>query len=311
MYLVTGGAGFIGSHLVERLVSGGQRVRVIDNFVTGKRQNLNHHVEKIELVEGDILDLPTVRKAMKGIRYVFHQAALRSVPLSVDDPLSTNEVNSQGTLNILVAARDAGVKRVIYASSSSVYGDSPELPKNEQQACFPISPYAVSKLAGENYSVVFNKVYGLETISLRYFNVFGPRQDPASPYAAVIPRFITRALKGQALELHGDGLQSRDFTYVDDVVEANVLSSRSERCEGKVFNIACGKAYSLLDLIALLEKLLGKALEINYMSARSGDVRHTLADITRASRQIGYHPCTTFEKGLVQTIAYLEEKADE
>lgn len=310
MYLVTGGAGFIGSHLVERLVRDGEEVRVIDNFVTGKRQNLNHQVRKIELVEGDILDLATVRKAMKGIRYVFHQAALRSVPLSVDDPLSTNEVNSQGTLNILLAARDEGVKRVIYASSSSVYGNSPELPKNEQQACFPISPYAVSKLAGENYSLVFNKVYGLETISLRYFNVFGPRQDPASPYAAVIPRFISRALSGQALEVHGDGLQSRDFTYIDDVVEANILSSRAERCEGKVFNIACGEAHSLLDLIALLEKLLGKTLRIDYTPARSGDVRHTLADITRAGRQIGYHPMTTFEEGLVQTITYFKGKTD-
>jgi len=308
MYLVTGGAGFIGSHLVGRLVKDGNQVRVIDNFITGKRQNLNNLAGKIELVECDILDLSKVRKAMEGVQYVFHQAALRSVPLSVDDPLSTNEVNSQGTLNVLMAARDEGVKRVIYASSSSVYGDAPELPKNERQACSPISPYAVSKLAGENYCIVFNRVYGLETISLRYFNVFGPRQDPESPYAAVIPRFISRALTGQPLELHGDGLQSRDFTYIDDVVEANVLSAQAEGCGGKVFNIACGKAHSLLDLIGLLEKLLGKSLNFVHTESRVGDVRRTLADITRASRHLDYHPSTTFEEGIVRTLDYIRGK---
>lgn len=308
MYLVTGGAGFIGSHLVERLVKEGEEVRVLDNFVTGKRENLSHYIEKIDLMEGDILDLEEVSRAMKGIRYVFHQAALRSVPLSVDNPLPTNEVNTQGTLNILVAARDAGVKRVIYASSSSVYGDSPGLPKSEEQPCAPLSPYAVSKLAGENYCVVFTKVYGLETISLRYFNVFGPRQDPESRYAAVIPKFISQALNGRPLEVHGDGLQSRDFTYIDDVVEANLLSARAAQCGDGVFNIAQGEAHSLLDLVALLEKLLGRTVEIVHTPVRPGDVRRTLADISRAELQLGYHSSTTFERGIVQAIHYMKGK---
>ncbi len=306
MYLVTGGAGFIGSHIVERLVKEGEPVRIIDNFVTGKRENLGHFIDKVDLVEGDILDLNKVRTAMKGIGNVFHQAALRSVPLSVDNPLPTNEVNTQGTLNILVAARDAGVKRVVYASSSSVYGDSPVLPKCEDQPCVPQSPYAVSKLAGENYCTVFAKVYGLETISLRYFNVFGPRQDPDSPYAAVIPRFISQALSGRPLEVHGDGRQSRDFTYIEDVVEANLLSVRAALCGDGVFNIAQGTAHSLLDIITLLEQLIGKKLEIVHTPPRRGDVRRTLADIGRANLQLGYHPATTFEKGIVQAINYVK-----
>jgi len=296
MYLVTGGAGFIGSHIVERLLKDGKQVRVIDNFVTGKRENLNGHIAKLELVEGDILDLELVRKAVEGIEVIFHQAALRSVPLSVDNPLATNEVNTQGTLNILLAARDSGVKRVVYASSSSVYGDSPRLPKTEDQATAPISPYAVSKLAGENYCSVFTKVYGLETISLRYFNVFGPRQDPRSQYAAVIPKFISRALKGKPLEVHGDGLQSRDFTYIDDVVQANLLAAAAEKGVGEAFNVAKGKAYSLLDLIAALSRILGKNLQWVHTPSRQGDVRHTLADISKARRVLGYKVHTEFEQ---------------
>jgi len=307
MYLVTGGAGFIGSHIVERLLKDGKQVRVIDNFVTGKRENLNGHIAKLELVEGDILDLELVRKAVEGIEVIFHQAALRSVPLSVDNPLATNEVNTQGTLNILLAARDSGVKRVVYASSSSVYGDSPRLPKTEDQATAPISPYAVSKLAGENYCSVFTKVYGLETISLRYFNVFGPRQDPRSQYAAVIPKFISRALKGKPLEVHGDGLQSRDFTYIDDVVQANLLAAAAEKGVGEAFNVAKGKAYSLLDLIAALSRILGKNLQWVHTPSRQGDVRHTLADISKARRVLGYKVHTEFEQGLYQTYRHLNE----
>jgi len=307
MYLVTGGAGFIGSHIVERLLKDGKQVRVIDNFVTGKRENLNGHIAKLELVEGDILDLELVRKAVEGIEVIFHQAALRSVPLSVDNPLATNEVNTQGTLNILLAARDSGVKRVVYASSSSVYGDSPRLPKTEDQATAPISPYAVSKLAGENYCSVFTKVYGLETISLRYFNVFGPRQDPRSQYAAVIPKFISRALKGKPLEVHGDGLQSRDFTYIDDVVQANLLAAALEKGFGEAFNVAKGKAYSLLDLIAALSRILGKNLQWVHTPSRQGDVRHTLADISKARRVLGYKVHTEFEQGLYQTYRHLNE----
>ena len=307
MYLVTGGAGFIGSHIVERLLKDGKQVRVIDNFVTGKRENLNGHIAKLELVEGDILNLELVRKAVEGIEVIFHQAALRSVPLSVDNPLATNEVNTQGTLNILLAARDSGVKRVVYASSSSVYGDSPRLPKTEDQATAPISPYAVSKLAGENYCSVFTKVYGLETISLRYFNVFGPRQDPRSQYAAVIPKFISRALKGKPLEVHGDGLQSRDFTYIDDVVQANLLAAAAEKGVGEAFNVAKGKAYSLLDLIAALSRILGKNLQWVHTPGRQGDVRHTLADISKARRVLGYKVHTEFEQGLYQTYRHLNE----
>jgi nucleoside-diphosphate-sugar epimerase len=306
MLLVTGGAGFIGSHLVERLVRDGKKVRVMDNFVTGKRENLKN-IEKIDLVEGDILDLEMVRKAVDGVEVVFHQAALRSVPLSVDDPLPSNDVNIRGTLNILLASRDAGIKRVVYASSSSVYGDSFRLPKTEDQACAPISPYAVSKLAAENYCSVFTKVYGLETISLRYFNVFGPRQDPRSQYAAVIPKFISRALKGKPLEVHGDGLQSRDFTYIDDVVQANVLAAAAEKGAGEMFNVACGKAYSILDLIASLSRILGKDLRWVHTPSRHGDVRHTLADISKARKMLGYKVQAEFEQGLNETYRYLSE----
>ena len=308
MYLVTGGAGFIGSHLVERLLKEGKRVRVIDNFVTGKRDNLNGHMDKIELLEGDILDLEFVRKAVKGIEVVFHQAALRSVPLSVDHPLQTNEVNSQGTLNILVASRDAGVTRVVYASSSSVYGDSPQLPKIEDQTPAPISPYAVSKLAAENYCAVFTRVYGLETISLRYFNVFGPRQDPESQYAAVIPRFISLALKGEPLEVHGDGLQSRDFTYIDNVVEANLLAATTQTGIGEAFNVATGNTYSILDLISTLSRILGKDLRWTHTPSRPGDVRHTLADTRKAQRLLGYRALTAFEKGLHETCLHFSNQ---
>jgi nucleoside-diphosphate-sugar epimerase len=242
---------------------------------------------------------------MNGVDIVIHQAALRSVPLSVDNPLPTNDVNITGTLNVLVAAREARVKRVVYASSSSVYGDSPILPKQEDQACRPMSPYAVSKLAAENYCVAFNKVYGLDTVSLRYFNVFGPRQDPESQYAAVIPKFITRAMRNEPLEVHGDGLQSRDFTYIDDVVNANLLAAKAGQLDERVFNIAQNRAHTLVDLIAVIEKHLGKKTTIVYASARAGDVRHTLADISRATRCLGYAPKTNFDNGIKATVKSL------
>ncbi len=244
LYLVTGGAGFIGSNIVERLVRQGERVRVLDNLSTGKRENLVSWLDRLELIEGDIRDVETVHGAMAGVDYVLHQAALPSVPRSVADPLASHQVNATGTLNVLPAARDAGVKRLVYASSSSVYGDSPTLPKQEEMPTNPISPYAVSKLAGENYCRVFFRVYGLETVCLRYFNVFGPRQDPTSQYAAVIPRFITAMLDGRRPVIYGDGRQSRDFTYIENVVEANLLACQAKDVAGEVLNIACGESFS-------------------------------------------------------------------
>ncbi len=242
MYLVTGGAGFIGSHIVERLVGMGESVRVLDNFSSGGLENLRNLMDKIDLVFGDLLDQAVVQKAMEGVDVVFHEAALRSVPFSVENPALVNRVNVEGTVNVLIAARDAGVRRVVYASSSSAYGNTKVLPKSEQQLPSPVSPYAVSKLTGEYYSKVFTELYGLETVSLRYFNVFGPRQDPTSQYASVIPRFIRWANRGDPLEVHGDGLQSRDFTYIDNVVSANLLAAHSLEGIGGVFNVGQGKA---------------------------------------------------------------------
>ncbi|HUI26295.1 MAG TPA: SDR family oxidoreductase, partial [Candidatus Kryptonia bacterium] len=277
MYLVTGGAGFIGASLAEALVARGDRVRIFDNFSTGSRDNLTGFEDRVEIVEGDVRDLAAVRRAMAGVTYVSHQAALRSVPRSVDDPLSSDDVNTHGTLHVLVAAREAKVRRVVYASSSSAYGDSELLPKVEDQTPQPISPYAVSKLAGEQYCRVFAKIYGLETVALRYFNVFGPKQSPESKYAAVVPLFIRAALHNEPLEIHGDGEQSRDFTYIDNVVQANLRSCRAPGVGGEVFNIACNARYSVLDIAHCIEKLLGRAVKIEHTPPRSGDVRHTQA----------------------------------
>jgi len=304
MYLVTGGAGFIGSHIVQKLAAMGERARVLDNLSFGKEENLHGLEDKVELLCGDLLDQGTVRKAMDGVEVVFHQAALRSVPFSVENPSLVNRVNVEGTVNVLVAARDAGVKRVVYASSSSVYGSNIELPKSEQQLPSPISPYAVSKLAGEYYCRVFSELYGLETVSLRYFNVYGPRQDPASQYAAVVPRFIHWALQGKPLEVHGDGLQSRDFTYIDNVVSANLLAARCQDGIGKAFNVGQGDAHSLLDLIGLIRKILGIELQLLHTTSRAGDVRHTLADISQAKRCLGYLPKVSFEEGIARTVEY-------
>ena len=304
MYLVTGGAGFIGSHLVEKLVAIGERVRIIDNLSSGKHANMAGFEGKIELIVGDLLDYAAVCKAMEGVQVVFHQAALRSVPFSVENPTLVNRVNVEGTLNVLTAARDARVKRVVYASSSSVYGKGTMLPKSEHETLSPISPYAVSKLTGEYYCRVFSELYGLETIGLRYFNVYGPRQDPSSQYSAVIPRFISWALQGEPLEVHGDGLQSRDFTYIDNVVAANLQAAHSQLGIGGAFNVGQGKAHTLLDLIDLLEEIVGTKLHLLHTAGRAGDVRYTRADISESQRCLGYRPQISFEEGLVRTVEY-------
>jgi UDP-glucose 4-epimerase len=312
LVLVTGGAGFIGSHLTERLLGEGNRVRVLDDFSTGSLTNLpfaERHSDALDIVRGDIRDLARVERCTAGVAMVFHQAAMRSVPRSVQDPLGANEHNVVGTLNILEAARRAGIRRVVYASSSSVYGDRPELPKREDQPPAPISPYAVSKAAGEQYAAVWSRLYGVETVGLRYFNVFGPRQDPRSEYAAVIPRFILWGLRGEPLEVHGDGTQSRDFTYIDNVVEANLRAARAEGLGGQVFNVGCGTRVSLLAIISELETLLGQRLERRHTPSRPGDVAHTLADIDRAKRLLGYTPLVEFGDGLRKTLHYFRENA--
>ena len=307
MYLITGGAGFIGSHIGEKLVAMGERVRVLDNFSSGKRANLAGLEDKIEIVCGDILDLELVRKAADRVQVVFHQAALRSVPFSVENPTLVNKVNVEGTLNVLTAARDAGIKRVVYASSSSAYGRGSIQPKKETDTPGPISPYAVSKLAGEYYCKVFSELYGLETVSLRYFNVFGPRQDANSQYAAVIPRFIQWALEGSPLEVHGDGLQSRDFTYIDNVVAANLQAAQTQLGIGGTFNVGQGETHTLLDLAASIEKNLGTKLQRSHMAARAGDVRYTQADISESKRCLGYSPEVSFEEGLAKTVEFFRE----
>lgn len=312
MYLVTGGAGFIGSNLVQALLAAGRRVRVLDNFLTGKRENLaglaEAHGDAYELVEGDLRDIAVTRRAVEGAEYVLHQGALPSVPRSVADPILSNEINVGGTLSLLVAARDAGVKRVVYAASSSAYGDTPELPKRESMAANPKSPYAVQKLTGERYMRIFHEVYGLETISLRYFNVFGPKQDPSSTYAAVIPRFITAVLSGESPTIYGDGLQTRDFTYIENVVRANILACDAPReaC-GKVINIACEERISLLDVLEVLYGLAGRRLSPRFEPARAGDVRDSLADISLAKDLLGYKPSVSFSEGLSRTFTYFHE----
>ena len=305
--LVTGGAGFIGSHVAERLLKDGLRVRVLDNFSTGRRENLafaSGAGERLEVIDGDLRDLATVERAVQGADVIYHQAAMRSVPRSVNDPLGANENNVTGTLHLLEAARRHGVKRVVFASSSSVYGENPELPKREDQTLAPISPYAVSKAANEQYARVWTRLYGLETVGLRYFNVFGPRQDPKSEYAAVVPRFILWGLRGEPLEVHGDGHQSRDFTYIDNVVEANILAGQAPDANGEAFNVGCGDRISLLDMIAMLESLLGRKLERRHAPNRGGDVAHTLADVSKAKRLMGYTPQVDFAEGFRRTVEH-------
>ena len=307
LYVVTGGAGFIGSNIVDALLGRGHRVRVFDDFSTGRRENLAG-ARGAEVIEGDLRDAATVARAVAGADGVFHEAALRSVPRSVDDPLSSNEVNVTGTLNLLMACRAAKVRRVVYASSSSCYGDDPTLPKVETLPTRPVSPYAVSKLAAEHYCGVFAKLYGVETVSLRYFNVFGPRQNPESKYSAVIPRFLDQALQGIPLEVHGDGEQSRDFSYIDNVVDGNLRAMETPGVSGEVFNIACGSRHSLLAIAAAIEKFLGRKVARQHVGSRPGDVRHTQADISKAERLLGYRPLVDFDDGMQRTCAYFVER---
>lgn len=310
-YLVTGGAGFIGSNIVEALLRQGDSVVVLDDFSTGRRSNLEgalsaraHGAPAPDIIEGDIRDVPTVRRAVRGVTHVMHQAALPSVQRSVEDPKSSHEVNATGTLNLLVAARDAGVKRFVYASSSSVYGDSPVLPKVESMPTAPLSPYAVSKLAGENYCRIFHGLYGLKTIALRYFNVFGPRQDPKSQYAAVVPNFLNAVTSSKPPTVFGDGLQSRDFTYIANVVDANLKACGApDSAAGRAYNIACGERVTLLQLLQILERLTGSAVRPVHDRPRQGDVRDSLADIQEARRHLGFEPRISLEEGLRRTLA--------
>ena len=310
LFLVTGGAGFIGSSLARGLIARGDRVRVIDNFSSGRRQNLEGlSPSDLELIEGDILDPAQLARAAEGVSVIFHEAAIPSVPRSVDDPEPTNAVNVTGTLNVLQAARRAGVKRVVYAASSSAYGDTPTLPKIETMPTVPLSPYAVSKLAGELYCQTFHHVYGLETVALRYFNVFGPRQDPQSQYAAVIPRFVTAGLSREAAIVHGDGEQSRDFCFIDNVVSANLLAADAPDAPGHVFNIACGEAVTLNQVLDLLETILDRRIDRRHEPARAGDVKHSLADIQAARSVLGYQAAVSFTEGLRRTVRWFDGSA--
>jgi nucleoside-diphosphate-sugar epimerase len=308
--LVTGGAGFIGSNLTEALLKQGHWVWVLDNFSTGKRENLVFDKEypSLEIIDGDIRDLAICRKVMKDIEVVFHQAALPSVQRSVEDPLISNSVNVEGTLNILLSSRDTGVKRLIYASSSSIYGDTPTLPKQEEMPPNPLSPYALQKYIGEHYCRLFFQLYGLETVSLRYFNVFGPKQDPNSIYSAVIPRFIDALLEGHPPIIFGDGEQSRDFTYIDNVIQANLLAMHVDRLNGEPINIACGKRTSLNQLLATLYDIFGTKVSPIYQEPRKGDVRHSLADIRKGKQILNYEPNVGIEAGLKKTVEYFKEQ---
>jgi nucleoside-diphosphate-sugar epimerase len=306
-FLVTGGAGFIGSNICTKLISQGCFVRVIDNLLTGKKSNLAAISDKIEFIEADMGNPDAARAAMKGIDVVLHQGALPSVPRSVDDPALTHRHCVDATFALLLAARDAKVKRFVYAASSSAYGDTPILPKVETMPVNPLSPYAAAKLMGEYYCSVFYKVYGLQTISLRYFNVFGPHQDPTSQYAAAIPAFVTSILKDKQPTVYGDGKQSRDFTYVDNVVEANLLAARTTQTKGEVVNIACGEVVTVNEIIDTINRLLGKKIRPIYEPVRPGDVKHSLADITVAKKLLGFKPVVLFKEGLAKAIEWYRE----
>ncbi len=318
LYLVTGGGGFIGSALVRRLLERGDAVRVVDNFATGERRNLEAVRDRIDLRETDIADLDALRPAFAGVDYVLHQAALRSVPRSIDNPLASNHTNIDGTLNVLVAARDAGVRRVVYAGSSTAYGDSPTLPKVETMPVAPISPYGVSKLAAEMYCGVFHRVYGLETVTLRYFSVFGPRADPGSPYSGVLALFIKALLEGRQPTIFGDGEQSRDFTYVDNVVDANLLARTAPDAPGRVINVATSVRQTLNHSYRLLAGIIGTsmsgasiaAIKPVYEPARPGHILHSLADITQAREVLGFEPRVSFEQGLRLTVDWYRENFD-
>lgn len=301
-YLVTGGAGFIGSHIAEELMERGHKVRIVDNFLTGKRENIASFLDKIELIKGDIRDFNLCKRASDGVDFVLHQAALPSVPRSIEDPLTTNEINVKGTLNLLLASRDAGVKKFVFASSSSVYGDDQRLPKKEGEKGAPLSPYAISKLVGEMYCRVFSQLYSLSTVCLRYFNIFGPRQDPYSQYSAVIPNFINKMVKGESPTIFGDGEQSRDFTYVANVVEANKLAVEAKDVSGEILNIACGERTTVNSLVIEINQILKKDIKAIYDKLRPGDVMHSYADISEAENVLKYKPLVSFTEGLKRTI---------
>lgn len=306
-YLVTGGAGFIGSHLVHRFLEDGHSVRVLDNLSTGRKARLDDVISQIEFIEGDLCSETDCTRAVSEIDVVFHEAALPSVPRSVEDPVAFHTNNIDGTFRLLLAARDAGCRRVVYAASSSAYGDQPELPKHERMLPRPESPYALNKLTGEHYASVFYKSYGLQTISLRYFNVFGPQQDPASEYAAAIPAFFRELLSGRQPVVYGDGLQTRDFTYIDNVVLANRLAAEAPHTHGECVNIATGESISINDVIATINRLLGTTIEPRYEPVRAGDVKHSLADIQLAKELIGYQPTVHFEDGLRRSLDWYRQ----
>lgn len=310
LYLITGIAGFIGSSLARELLRRSQRIRGVDNFSTGKRENLSQILGDIDFGEADILDLDAMRLACSGVDYVLHQAAIPSVPKSVLDPVGSNRANVDGTVNVLIAARDAKVKRVVYAASSSAYGDTPTLPKRENMTPDPISPYAVAKLASEHYMTSFYRCYGLETVSLRYFNIFGPRQDPSSPYSGVLAKFITQMLSGQQPTIFGDGEQSRDFTYIDNAVQANLLACQAPAAQaaGKVFNVASGRRVTLNRTFKLLQELTCYSGSAIHSPERSGDIKHSLADISLAEKHLGYKPEVDFEEGLLRTVKWYREQ---
>jgi len=310
-YLVTGAAGFIGSSLVRALLERGEQVRGVDNFSTGRRENLAEVLHRIDFREADILDLEAMHRACAGVDYVLHEAAIPSVPKSVLDPLASNRANVDGTVNVLVAARDAKVKRVVYAGSSSAYGDTPTLPKHEAMIPNPISPYAVAKLASELYMASFYRCYGLETVSLRYFNIFGPRQDPSSPYSGVLARFSLQMLRGEQPTIFGDGTTSRDFTYIDNAVSANLLActAPAAKCAGRVFNCATSQRTTLNQIFDALKKLTGYQGSVKYGPDRSGDIKHSLADITQAQKHLGYKVLVNFEDGLRPTVEWYKNQA--
>lgn len=307
LYVVTGGAGFIGSHMVEELSRRGERIRVVDSLITGHRRNLSH-ITDLEFVEGDLADIDVARRGMAGADYVLHQAAIPSVPRSVDDPITSNRANIDATLNVLVAARDAGVKRVVYAASSSAYGDSPTLPKHEEMATAPLSPYALQKLVGEQYMQMFTSLYGLETVSIRYFNVFGPRQDPSSPYSGVISLFITALLAGKQPIIYGDGEQTRDFTYVANSVHGVLKACVAPNVAGQVINVATAERISLNHLFRTLRDIIGpETIEPIYKPGRAGDVRDSLADLTKARTLLEYEPIVDLTEGLRRTVEWYKE----
>jgi UDP-glucose 4-epimerase len=307
-YLVTGGAGFIGSHIAEELVAKGFFVRILDNFLTGKEENIAPFLDDVELVRGDIRDLALCREAVRDVNYVLHQAALPSVPCSVEDPLLTNAINIEGTLNILLASKEASVKKVVFASSSSIYGDDERLPKQEGFEGKPLSPYAITKLAGEKYCQVFSQIYKLPTICLRYFNVFGPRQDPFSQYAAVVPNFITRLLRDDAPIIYGNGEQSRDFTYVANVVDANLQATHASDVSGQTLNLGTGVQTSVNDLAKTLMELVKKDIKPKHEEERPGDVKHSFADISSARALLDYTPRVSLEEGLSRTLDWFRNK---